>query len=172
MKMCGGRPRWPTWAALHDGLSQERSRGLLRWKASRAPEHRRIDVLRWERAHATGKGPLRRPRSSRPERCQRARFDGAVASRKSSDALPSPPCPEKHEAGESKSPKPAARRQARGRWRLDDRKVVRRGPRNRRKRGSQGRSEEPTTGGFSHGGRQTVSEGDVSAGARGAKRRL
>jgi hypothetical protein len=82
------------------------------------------------------------------------------------------PCPEKHETGESKGPKPAARRQARGRWRLDDRKVVRRGPRNRRKRGSQGRSEEPTTGGFSHGGRRTVSEGDVSAGARGAKRRL
>jgi hypothetical protein len=30
---------------------------------------------------ATGKGLLRRPRSSRSERCQRARFDGAVASR-------------------------------------------------------------------------------------------
>jgi hypothetical protein len=87
----------------------------------------RIDVPRWERAHVAGKDRFGGLDSCHRERCQRVRFDRAVASRKSSDALPPP-----HAScmkATSIDPKPAARRQARGRWRLDDRKVVRRRPR-------------------------------------------
>ena len=50
----------------------------------------RIDVPRWERAHVAGKGRFGGLDSRHRERCQRVRFDRAAASRKSSDALPSP----------------------------------------------------------------------------------
>lgn len=55
-------------------------------------------------------------------------------------------------------------RQARGRWRPDDREVVRRRPwTNGGNAGGPGTSSKSGTGGFSHGARRAVSEGGVSS---------
>jgi hypothetical protein len=153
MNTCGDCPRRPAVAALLAGARKSVRAGLLRWKAPRAREGRRIDVLRRERAHAIGSSvKVARsgvPRPAVHERCQRVRLGEAAVSRKSCGAF-SPPRAQAR-AWQPIGPKPASRRQARGCWRPDDRKVVRRRPRmrsaNRRPR-SEGRSRGRTSAGF------------------------
>jgi hypothetical protein len=111
------------------GLSRERSGSLLRWKAPRALDRRRIDVLRRERARSTGKGLLRQPDPA-AERGVRGRDRrGCRQPRKQRRSCS--PHASAHEVWVSKGLKPAVRRQARGRWRPDDREVVRRRARGR-----------------------------------------
>ena len=72
--------------------------------------------------------------------------------------------------GQSNGPKPAARRQARGCWRPDDREVVRRRPRPGGNT-APGAIERWTSAGYPTAPTR-VSRGDVSTGARDVKRRL
>jgi hypothetical protein len=138
------------------GLSRERSGGLLRWKAPRALERRRIDVLRRERARSTGKGLLRQPDPA-AERGVRGRDRrGCRQPRKQRRSCS--PHASAHEVWVSKGLKPAVRRQARGRWRPDDREVVRRRARRQRCHGPSS-TQKPSAGGFIHGGRRLSPEG-------------
>lgn len=71
------------------------------------------------------------------------------------------------QVGSSLGPKPATCRQARGRWRLDDREVVRRLPEAKVATPASGRSRSRTSAGFSHGARRRVSgERAFTTGAR------
>jgi len=101
------------------------------------------------------------------ERRQRVRFGGATASRQGSGALP-PPRAQARE-WQPIGPKPATRRQARSRWRPDDRKVVRRRDRTAKRiaPGAQKASDskaisKSNAGGFPTVDRRAVSRGDVS----------
>lgn len=98
-----------------------------------------IDVRRSFRAQATGIRALAlRPVAGK--RCQRVRFGRAAVRRQGGSALP-------HSRAPARSwwpigPKPATCRQARSRWRLDDREVVQRGSERGRKRRVLGASLE------------------------------
>lgn len=121
----GSAPRW----ALQKGVRK----GPLRWKAPRALEGRRIDVHRREWAHTTG--PLRR-RVSRLARSKHRRprevSEGSIrrSDRKPTKRRRFTQPRAKAREWQPNGPKPASRRQARSCWRSDDRKVVRRRPRN------------------------------------------
>lgn len=174
MNTCGDCPRRPAVAALLAGARKGVCAGPLWWKAPRAPESRRIDVRRPERAHATG--PLRRLDASRTavhERCQRVRLGEAPASRQSCGA--SPHLAPSARAWQPIGPKPASRRQARSCWRPDDRKVVRRRPRNRERQArprSNRRSGSRTSAGFPTALGGSLQRWCFDMGARSAKRRL
>jgi hypothetical protein len=114
-------------------------------------------TCRWrERGPATAtKGAHAPRRQPKQGRCQRARPDGATLGRKGHGALRpdgtgdlafARECPSRT-VSRSVGPKPAARRQARGCRRLDDRKVVRRRSRTRQCQSS-GRSRRRTPAGL------------------------
>jgi hypothetical protein len=96
------------------------------------------------------------------------RFGGATASRQGSGALPPPRASAR--AWQPIGPKPATRRQARSRWRPDDRKVVRRRDRiavgAKRPRAQNAPDStvisRSNAGGFPTADRRAVSKGDVS----------
>jgi hypothetical protein len=172
MKTCGVCPRRPAGAALRASLRKRARVGLLRWKAPRAREDRRIDMPRSERAHATGLRAALRSVLAAAKRCQRVPIDGAAVPPKKR-RRPSPNLARKCEGGCSIDPKPAACCQARSCWRPDDRKVVRRRTRTkRRKRRRPSPVSKSNVGGFptALGGRSP--EVMFVAGARDAKRRL
>lgn len=187
MNTCGDCRRWPA-DGRHSSQALERAFAKqalerafagqafdedacadpLRWKAPRALECRRIDVLRQERAHATG--PLARESASRTaahERCQRVRLGGALASRQSGGASLPPGAQSALERGSrsARSRRRVVKRAAVGG--PDDRKVVRRRPRKARTpksvRGPTGDLEIERWR-VSHGARWAVSKGDVCHG--------
>lgn len=119
---------------------------------------RRIDV-RWpERGHATGNRALRRSLFQAPRKVSEGRF------RRSHRELTRlrrlfHPCTAR--AWWPNGPKPAACRQARGRRRPDDRKVVRRRPGTQGGNTALGTSSKSNAGGFSHGAGPRVSGDDA-----------
>jgi len=119
----------------------------------------RIDVDRLEKAQATGIRALAfRPVAGKGAR----RLDLAGLSFAEKATALSPRKVLRHRSWWPVDPKPAACRQARGRWRLNDRKVVQRvtGSK-RRKRRVPGRPSKSRTGGFPTGARQAVSKSGV-----------
>jgi hypothetical protein len=116
MNTCGDCPRRPAVAARLAGARKGVRKGLLRRKAPRALEGRRIDVHRREGVHANGSlarsGAPPRP----PTRGVRGFRSGeAAVSRESCGAFPHPRAQAR--GWQPIGPKPASRRQARSRWR-------------------------------------------------------
>jgi len=121
-----------------------------------------IDVRRLERAHATGTGRSGVP-SPPPTRGVRG-FDPAEppSADKATELTPTPRFGASLGSRSARSRRSC--RQARGRWRPDDREVVRRRPwTNGGNAAVPGTSSKPGAGGFSHGTRRAVSEGGVSS---------
>jgi hypothetical protein len=171
MKACGSSPA---------GQRGQRSRRALERALAWSPPVEGTSVSgkpvaltcqRWKRDQAVCSGLLRQP-SRRPsrERCQRVPIDGAAA-RLTRPQRSTPTRRESEPGWQSRDPKPAARRQARGCRRPDDREVVRRLLRRRGNAGPE-RIWKSNAGGLPHGARPTASEGKVSTGARDEKRRL
>jgi len=106
-------------------------------------------------AHAS---PLRRPREVSEGSIRRSR-------RQPTRLRSSPPPRASARAWAAGRPEAGNRAvKARGRWRPDDREVVRRRPwTNGGNAGVPGTSSKPSAGGFSHGTRRAVSEGGVSS---------
>ena len=168
MNTCGDCPRRPAAAALLAGARKGVCAGPLRWKAPRALEGRRIDVHRRERAHATG--PLAR-RVQRFARTTHSRpREVSEGSTRRGYRKPTklrcftPPRAKAHERGSrsARSRHRAVKRGAVGG--PDDRKVVRRRPRNRERQErpqSNRRSGSRTSAGFPRRS-AAVSEGGVS----------
>jgi hypothetical protein len=177
MNTCGDCPRRPAEAALLVGARKGVRAGPLRWKAPRAREGRRIDVLRRERVHATE--PLARrvqqpARHVRPSTRGVRGFDSAKPPQADKAAVLQTHLAPRARAWQPIGPKPASRRQAWGCWRPDDRKVVRRRP---RIRGAQSVRAPRAISMSNVGGFPTALGGQSPEvmfvmGARGAKRRL
>jgi hypothetical protein len=118
----------------------------------------------WKRDHRWETGALARSLSDRPRRRQRARPARREAAEKAATLSPRHA---KAPARQPLDPKPVTCRQARSRWRPDDRKVVRRLPRTKAATPRSRRISKQNVGGFSHGARRAVSEeGVFAAGAR------
>jgi hypothetical protein len=138
MNTCGDCHRRPAEAAAPRGRSKGRSRrsSLVEGTSSSGkPAHWRALVGTGSHDWTSATPDLTISRVSSPavhERCQRVRLGKAAASRQSCGAFS--PLARKQE-GQPIDPKPASRRQARGCWRPDDRKVVRRRPRTSGARG-------------------------------------
>jgi len=115
-------------AALHAGLSQERSRGLSPVEGiSGSGTSGALTCTGGNGFTRLEKGLLRQPGIQPP----REMSEGSIR-RSCRQPIKQRRSPSHRASGRevtSIDPKPAARRQARGRWRLDDRKVVRRRPR-------------------------------------------
>lgn len=148
MKTCGDCPRRPAAAALQSVL--ERASGMVfpggRHLGFR--EGRRIDVSGWKGAQAAGIEALTRPVIPVAQEVS----EGSV---RQSHRQPtklrcsSPSKGARAPRWQPTSPKPAACRQARSRWRSDDREVVRRSPREKRQsRVRRRRSRSRTLAGF------------------------
>jgi len=106
-----------------------------------------VDAHRSARAQATGIGPLTRFLPA-PARGVRG-FDPAERLLADKAAVLLTPPALRRERGSRSVPKPVSSRQARGRWRPDDREVVRRRPCDERwQRRVPGASSKPRAGGF------------------------
>jgi hypothetical protein len=172
MKTCGDCPRRPAAAALQSVL--ERASGMVfpggRHLGFR--EGRRIDVPGWKGAQAAGIEALTRPAVPVVQEVSK----GSV--RRSHRRPTKPRCSSPVRGARAPrwqptSPKPAACRQARSRWRSDDREVVRRSPREKRQsRVSPVTVSKSNAGGFSTALGRSLQRWCSFAGARDVKRRL
>jgi hypothetical protein len=121
---CAGRPAG---AARRHGLPQgcpERTRAMEGTSISEQPPG--IDVPVASRDQAIGSGPFTGAGTSRPTRCQRMSVDRASGEPKKRRS--SPRRARKRPSDRRSSRSRQACRQARSRWRPDDREVVRRRP--------------------------------------------
>jgi hypothetical protein len=137
MKACGGCPAGQRGSAPCRALARALARSP-RVEGTSGPERpAALTCRRRERAQAAGHGLLRQLAAGRPKRGVRGfvRRSRCRPTRQQRSSLPA----RKRDPGwQSKGPKPAARRQARGCRRPDDREVVRRLLRCSRQRGLEG----------------------------------